>query len=60
MTINILPIGSQISSSFAISASVTLDTNNLPETASFAGYSLGNIGPNGRNFITVSGSVTSL
>lgn len=60
MSFNFIPLGVPISSSFAISASVATNVNTLPETASLAGYSLGNPGPTGSHFVSVTGSLTFL
>lgn len=57
MSLNFLPAGLPISSSFAVSASVTTNTTTFPLTASFAEFSITNFGPTGSYFVTVTGSL---
>lgn len=45
--ITIYPSAIQQSSSFAVSASTALNVLSLPQTASLAGFSSANIGPDG-------------
>ena len=60
MTLRFLPLGLPESSSFAVSSSAALTVGDLPLTASLAEYSLGNIGPAGAPYNTVTGNIATI
>ena len=60
MRFRFIPLGLPDSSSFATSASVALSVGNLPQTASVAGYTLGNVGPAGPPYKTTDGTILNL
>lgn len=57
MTFKFQPAGIPESSSLAINANTALSVGSLPITGSSAGFSLGNIGPNGAPYRTENGSI---
>lgn len=60
MQIRFQPLGLPESSSFAVSSSTALTVGSLPTTASLAGYSLGNVGPQGAPYKTTNGNIINL
>ncbi len=57
MTFKFQPLGIPESSSLAINANAALSVRNLPDTGSFAEYSLGNPGPAGPVYKTTIGTI---
>jgi hypothetical protein len=60
MSIQFFPLGSPVSSSFAISASFSLISLNVPATASQAEFALLPVGPEGPPFVTVNATVNTI
>lgn len=61
MSIQFIPLGSPVSSSFTISASITLTSTNTPVTAAFAAHALSLQGPvGGAGVVTASLALISL
>lgn len=59
MSIQFLPLGIPLSSSFAVSASIVLNTSvaGFPTSASYAEYALTPVGPTGKAGTIVDGEV---
>ena len=60
MSIQYFPLGRPVSSSHAVSASLTLVVQSPPPTASFADHDVNSVGPTGTTYVTVNGIIVTI
>lgn len=61
MSIQFIPLGIPLSSSFTMKSKYTLSTlpDGFPVSAAFAEFAINNVGPSGSNAVTITGSLVT-